>query len=388
MVDMPELAVAEGSVDAQPLTDPTAPPAAPVPVRLGPAPTGPPATSPPPDTDSRPRRRRAVLAAGAATLFLGAAATWRFVDATSTTGGARRTSLMVGPTLTGHTDRIRAVAFSGDSRFLASTGDDRAIRIWNPLTGEPVGTFGNDTANTGLTEIAIDDTGTRVAVRYQGPRGEGIQVWDVATRTMMTFLTDAVPMTSMAFIPDTDGLVSAHLDGQLRLRDVEDGGAGLTLDTGVDHAGRLELGRDRRSMVVGLSHDRDPPHVVVQLWDLPTQKMTRTIDGYRDAGISGDGTMLALTTIEGALHRCDLATGAITPLTTDRLGDSARFVSDALIVRTMQANRGRPQLWNPVDRRMTDEIPGDGPVAVRPDAGQIAALTPDRTAIRLWTPAE
>ena len=41
--------------------------------------------------------------------------------------------------VTGHTDAVYGVAFAPDGHLLATTSDDRTVRLWNPTTGEPVG---------------------------------------------------------------------------------------------------------------------------------------------------------------------------------------------------------------------------------------------------------
>src|SRR5262249_22033630 len=35
----------------------------------------------------------------------------------------------------GHTDNIRAIAFTKDGRYLVSAGDDKTVRVWNVATG-------------------------------------------------------------------------------------------------------------------------------------------------------------------------------------------------------------------------------------------------------------
>jgi WD40 repeat protein len=44
-------------------------------------------------------------------------------------------------TLSGHSDKVWAVAVSPDGRSLASGSDDRTIKLWNALTGEEVATL-------------------------------------------------------------------------------------------------------------------------------------------------------------------------------------------------------------------------------------------------------
>jgi WD40 repeat protein len=95
--------------------------------------------------------------------------------------------------LTSSTNKIADLAFSGDGAYLASTGYEGKIRLWDVSTWQEVYTFpisGGD-----LNSIAFSPDGSLLA--------SGQEIWNVATREIVHTLEEHLPGPShVAFSPD------------------------------------------------------------------------------------------------------------------------------------------------------------------------------------------
>lgn len=85
-------------------------------------------------------------------------------------------SLAESKTLRGHTDKVRAVAFSPDGTLLATGSFDRTARLWNFADGTEVRTFG--TFSAPVMSVAFSRDGKKVAA---GVCDGTARVWDVST---------------------------------------------------------------------------------------------------------------------------------------------------------------------------------------------------------------
>jgi WD40 repeat protein len=119
--------------------------------------------------------------------------------------------------LTGHTDFVSSVSFSGDGRLLASASADRTVRIWDVATSKCVARLIGHT-DTVFSAVFHPD-GKRLA---SAGRDRSVWLWDLATGQEVARLEGhANYVFSLAFSPDGTSLASGSGDGTVRIWDTE-----------------------------------------------------------------------------------------------------------------------------------------------------------------------
>jgi eukaryotic-like serine/threonine-protein kinase len=119
--------------------------------------------------------------------------------------------------LTGHTDGVSSVSFSGDGRLLASASADRTVRIWDVATSRCVSRLIGHTDAVFSAEFHPD--GKRLA---SAGRDRSIWLWDLATGQQVARLEGHTNYVfSLAFSPDGTSLASGSGDGTVRIWDTE-----------------------------------------------------------------------------------------------------------------------------------------------------------------------
>jgi WD40 repeat protein len=115
--------------------------------------------------------------------------------------------------LSGHGHGVSAVAWSADSRLLASASYDKSCRVWDAVSGVLQATL---TGHGGFVHsVAWNPDGTRVATA--GADGI-VRIWDPAQATHMASLpAHTGPVWSIAWSPDGTRLASASADHSCRI---------------------------------------------------------------------------------------------------------------------------------------------------------------------------
>ena len=124
-----------------------------------------------------------------------------------------RMSWSCAQTLTGHSDRVLALAFSPDGRHLFSASSDRTIKRWDSATGKELpGLAGHDGSVNALT---ISPDGRTLA---SGGRDRLVRLWNLRDGSLQASLQHHIDWVSaIAFHPKGGLLASGGDDGRLNL---------------------------------------------------------------------------------------------------------------------------------------------------------------------------
>ena len=202
--------------------------------------------------------------------------------------------------LTGHTDCVKAIAFSLDGATLASVSDGlsyghHSVRLWDVATGRERTVLKGHTKSS--CPIAFSPDGATLASGSDGLSYGHHSVWlrDVATahiiRSELTAHTGKV--TAIAFSSDGATLASGSVDHTVRLWDVATGRERAVLTGHTDCVEAIAFSPDGATLASGSDHSDDHPF---RLWDVATGRERAVLwveHAVRAIAFSLDGATLA-----------------------------------------------------------------------------------------------
>ncbi|KAH8797868.1 hypothetical protein F5884DRAFT_825522 [Xylogone sp. PMI_703] len=119
-------------------------------------------------------------------------------------------------TLAGHSDSVRAIAFSPDGKQIASGSDDRTIKLWDATTGDLQKTLAGH--SDWVTAVAFSPDGKQIA---SGSDDWTIKLWDATTGDLQkTLAGHSDSVRAITFSPDGKQIASGSDDRTIKLWDV------------------------------------------------------------------------------------------------------------------------------------------------------------------------
>jgi DNA-directed RNA polymerase specialized sigma24 family protein len=253
-------------------------------------------------------------------------------------GGPDESNLVV---LRGHMSQVTSLGFSPDGSFLASGDEEGFIRIWDPLERFQFSSLDNSPGPIRSLEFSPD--GKLLAVGT----AESLWLWVVNRQAFVrVFEYPGADITSISFSPFGDMLALAD-EQTVYLRRVRDGQLLLKYENHTDLVNQVAFSPDGNRLA---SASKDQTVNIVQINPASDGSVEAeivhmlTLDSeVTDVAFSKDGTLLAVTTVQGGLGIYYVSNGNL----AQEITDGGQFVAFSPVLNTMASigTDGLIRIW-------------------------------------------
>ena len=201
--------------------------------------------------------------------------------------------------LEGHTDGVKAIMITPDSRRAVSGSEDNTLRVWNLETGESRVLSGHRDV---VWAVAITPDGRRA---LSGSGDSTLRVWDLETGESWALEGHTRVVFAVSITPDGRRALSGSGDSTLRAWDLETGESRVLCGHG-NGVWAVAITPDGRSAVSGSGDS------TLRVWDLETgeERAPEEITaGVTAVTITPDGRRAITRSRDNTLRVWELATG-------------------------------------------------------------------------------
>jgi WD40 repeat protein len=297
--------------------------------------------------------------------------------------------------LRGHTQTVWQVAFSPDGKTLASTSDDGTARLWEVATGcELMALRGHRGSVTGL---AFSPDGKRLATAAgtQDTKPAEVKVWERASgQAILSWRAHTGMIPRLAFSPDGKRLATGGWDRTVRVWDAASGDELYTfrghrefVDVQPNRGGRSMARGPHIGAVTGVAFSPDGKRLAtgssdytVRVWDVTRDQEALALPRHSGsvAAFLPDSRRLVLRGLPTGCAVRDVTTGQVVLSPRTPQREDVAVSPDGRYLATASGGEGgTATLWDRAAGKELHTLKGFGP-AFSPDGRRLATIIGNR----------